>query len=66
VPASQIGGSVLGVDLVLGHVLWSMTPAGTGVFLLPVQDRYSTDFGFCDTNIREKDWRCRKRGMQAT
>jgi hypothetical protein len=24
------------------------------------------DFVFCDNSMREKDWRCRKRGMQAT
>ena len=23
-------------------------------------------FDFCDDSMREKDWRCRKRGMQAT
>ena len=23
-------------------------------------------FDFCDNSMREKDWRCRKRGMQAT
>jgi hypothetical protein len=23
-------------------------------------------FGYCDNSMREKDWRCRKRGMQAT
>ncbi len=22
-------------------------------------------FDFCDNSMREKDWRCRKRGMQA-
>jgi hypothetical protein len=23
-------------------------------------------FGYCDNSMREKDWRCRKRGTQAT
>ncbi len=27
---------------------------------------HSTDFGFCENSMREKDWRCRKRGTQAT
>ena len=27
---------------------------------------YSTDFDFCDSSIRKKDWRCCKCGAQAT
>ena len=26
---------------------------------------YYTDFGYCGKSVREKDWRCRKRGTQA-
>jgi hypothetical protein len=30
-----------------------------GLIILPV-------FGCCDNSVRSKDWRCRKRGVQAT
>jgi Cdc6-like AAA superfamily ATPase len=31
-----------------------------------VRADYCTNFGYCDNSVREKDWRYRKRGTQAT
>ena len=31
-----------------------------------LQVTFALVFGYCDNSVREKDWRCRKRGTQAT
>jgi hypothetical protein len=35
------------------------------VITVSVRDGGCIVFGFCDNSMREKDWRCRKRGTQA-
>jgi hypothetical protein len=41
-------------------------PPALLVLVVRIRGNYSTEFDYCDTSMRVKDWCCRKRGTQAT